>query len=275
MQRSEALTEKRTATPSPLGQYARGFLTQLAFFIGGLLIFALLWIAASSAVKDLPKLKAIWEAAQTLFQNPWYDHGPSDKGILNLMLNSLSRVASGFALGALVAIPLGTVMGMTPFFRKLLDPLVQLLRPVSPLAWYPLGLAAFTAADPALIFTIFITALWPTVLNTAFGVSSLPQDFKNVARVFRFTPWQYLTRVVMPFALPSIVTGLRISFGIAWMVIVAAEMLSGRAGIGFFVWDSYNAGNLALVVVAILLIGFTGYALDRLFGLLERRVSFK
>lgn len=275
MQRTEILLEKRPSTPSPLGQHARGFLSQLAFFIGGLLLLALLWVAASSAVPDLPKLKAIWEAAQALFQNPWYDRGPSDKGILNLMLNSLSRVASGFVLGALLAIPLGTLMGMIPFFRKLLDPLVQLLRPVSPLAWYPLGLAAFTAADPALVFTIFITALWPTVLNTAFGVSSLPQDFKNVARVFRFSPWQYLIRVVMPFALPSIVTGLRISFGIAWMVIVAAEMLSGRAGIGFFVWDSYNAGNLSLVVVAILLIGFTGFALDRLFGVLERRVSYK
>jgi len=275
MQRTETLTEKRPSSLAPFLLYARGFLIQLAYFVGGLLLLTLLWVAASSAVPDLPKLKAIGQAAQTLFQNPWYDRGPSDKGILNLMLNSLSRVASGFVLGALVAIPLGTVMGMTPFLRKLLDPLVQLLRPVSPLAWYPLGLAAFTAADPALVFTIFITALWPTVLNTAFGVGGLPQDFKNVARVFRFSPWQYLTRVVLPYALPSIVTGLRISFGIAWMVIVAAEMLSGRAGIGFFVWDSYNAGNLALVVVAILLIGFTGFALDRLFGVLERKVSFK
>ena len=246
----------------------------LGFFVLGLALLALVYAGAAALRPDLPSLGVIATTLVGLLRDPWYNRGPNDQGILNLLMSSLTRVFSGFALGALVAIPLGVVMGSIPGIRKVLDPVVQLLRPVSPLAWFPIGLTLFKSAEPATVFIIFITALWPTVINTAFGVSGVPQDFKNVARVFRFTPGQYVFRVLMPYALPHIVTGLRISFGIAWMVIVAAEMLSGKSGIGFYVWDAWNALNLANVVCAILIIGVTGFLFDRLFNLLEKKVSY-
>lgn len=249
-------------------------LQSLGFFLLGLGLLTLVYVLLSALRSDLPKLAEIGSALGALLKDPWYNRGPNDQGILNLLYSSLKRVFSGFALGALVAIPLGVVMGSLPGVRRALDPVVQLLRPVSPLAWFPIGLVLFKSAEPATVFIIFITALWPTVINTAFGVSGVPQDFKNVARVFQFTPAQYVLRVLMPYALPHIVTGLRISFGIAWMVIVAAEMLSGKSGIGFFVWDAWNALNLPNVVSAILIIGVTGFLFDRLFNLLEKKVSY-
>jgi nitrate/nitrite transport system permease protein len=236
----------------------------------GLLLGA--WTLLVSLRPDLPGLRAIGGTLSALFARPWYDDGPGSVGILNLLLSSLTRVFSGFAIGAVIAVPLGLLMGSVPPLRRLLDPLVQLLRPVSPLAWFPIGLTLMAKAEPATVFIITITALWPTVLNTAFGVSGLPADYRNVARVFRFSPGQYVLRVLLPYALPHILTGLRISFGIAWMVIVAAEMLSGKSGIGFYAWDAWNAGNLSQVVSAILIIGVTGYVFDRLFGLLEKVV---
>lgn len=252
----------------------RGPLSAVGFFALGLLALMLVYTVLAALRPDLPRLGEIGAALVALFREPWYHRGPNDQGILNLLLSSLTRVFSGFALGALIAIPLGMLMGSVPVFRRVLDPIVQLLRPVSPLAWFPIGLVLFKSAEPATVFIIFITALWPTVINTAFGVSGVPQDFKNVARVFRFTPAQYVTRVLLPFALPHIVTGLRISFGIAWMVIVAAEMLSGKSGIGFYVWDAWNALNLPNVVCAILVIGVTGFLFDRLFNVLEKKVSY-
>ena len=252
----------------------RAPLQGLGFFVLGLGLLALVYAGAAALRPDLPGLGVIATTLADLLRDPWYNRGPNDQGILNLLMSSLTRVFSGFALGALVAIPLGVVMGSIPGIRRVLDPVVQLLRPVSPLAWFPIGLTLFKSAEPATVFIIFITALWPTVINTAFGVSGVPQDFKNVARVFRFTPGQYVFRVLMPYALPHIVTGLRISFGIAWMVIVAAEMLSGKSGIGFYVWDAWNALNLANVVCAILIIGVTGFLFDRLFNLLEKKVSY-
>jgi len=264
-----AAPKRRSAVPN-----LRGPLSAVGFFVLGLLALMLVYTVLAALRSDLPRLGEIGTALVALFREPWYNRGPNDQGILNLLLSSLTRVFSGFALGALVAIPLGMLMGSVPVFRRVLDPIVQLLRPVSPLAWFPIGLVLFKFAEPATVFIIFITALWPTVINTAFGVSGVPQDFKNVARVFRFTPVQYVTRVLLPFTLPHIVTGLRISFGIAWMVIVAAEMLSGKSGIGFYVWDAWNALNLPNVVCAILIIGVTGFLFDRLFNVLEKKVSY-
>jgi nitrate/nitrite transport system permease protein len=165
-------------------------------------------------------------------------------------------------------------MGASTACRRLFHPMVQLLRPVSPLAWFPLGLAAFKSAGEATIFVIAITSLWPTLINTAFGVASLPEDHRNVGRAFGFTRWRYLRRILIPWSLPHVVTGLRLSMGIAWVVIVAGEMLAGGIGIGFFVWDSWNALSLERVISAILLIGVVGLLLDKAFTLVERRFAY-
>jgi len=241
----------------------------------GFSLLLLLWGVISGLVGNslpgpLATLKTLWQ----LVSDPFYDNGPNDKGVGLQMGSSLLRVFIGFSLGSLVAIPLGVIIGGTPLFRKVLSPVVELLRPVSPLAWFPIGLAVFKHAGEATIFVIFITSLWPTVINTAFGVGSVPEDHKVVGRAFGFSRWRYLRRVLIPYSLPHILTGLRLSLGVAWLVIVAGEMLSGGMGIGFFVWDSWNALNLERVISAIILIGVTGLLLDRGFEILARKVRY-
>jgi len=186
---------------------------------------------------------------------------------------SLGRIAIGFTLSAAVAIPAGVLIGVSPTCRRLFDPIVQVLRPVSPLVWFPLALVAFKAmggVSSSTLFTIFITSLWPTLINTSVGVRSLPADYRVVARVFRFSRTRYLRKILLPHTLPFILTGLRLSMGNAWLVIVAAEMLSGDVGIGFFAWDSYNAGSYERMIVAVAAIGLVGLALDRTFNALYR-----
>jgi nitrate/nitrite transport system permease protein len=234
----------------------------------------LIWGIISAVSPDLPTPTEALSALGSLLATPFHDNGPNDKGIGIQLWTSLERVFIGFALASIVAVPLGFLMGASRKAWMVFNPAVQLLRPVSPLAWFPLGLVVLKAAPAAAIFVIFITAIWPTVLNTAFGVASVPEGHKNVARVFRFSRIKYVRHVLLPYSLPSIVTGMRISMGIAWMVIVAAEMLSGSTGIGFFVWDAYNASNLADVAAAIFLIGFVGMGLDFLFGRLQARVAY-
>jgi nitrate/nitrite transport system permease protein len=248
-----------------------GFITT---FAGIGLLLAIWQLAALIAGKDLPGPVAGLTMLWKLVSNPFYDKGPNDKGIALQFAASLARVFTGFALGSLLAIPLGFLMGASSAGRRLLYPIVQILRPVSPLAWFPIGLAATKSAGTATIFVIFITSLWPTLINTAFGVMSLPEDHRNVARVFEFSRWKYVTRVLLPFSLPHVITGLRLSMGVAWMVIVAAEMLAGGVGIGFFVWDSWNALSLERVTSAILLIGLVGLALDRAFDWIGQRFSY-
>jgi nitrate/nitrite transport system permease protein len=165
-------------------------------------------------------------------------------------------------------------MGSSKTGMKLLNPIVQILRPVSPLAWFPLGLLAFKAAEGATIFIIMITSLWPTLINTAFGVASIPDDHKNVGKAFGFSTWKYITKIMLPYSIPHIITGLRLSIGVAWMVIVAGEMLSGGVGIGFFVWDSWNALSLERILVAILIIGTVGLLLDKGFNALQNAFSY-
>lgn len=223
---------------------------------------------------ELPTPWATFQVFWELVKDPFYDLGPNDKGIALQLWSSILRVFSGFALGALIAIPAGLLMGASTFCRKVFYPLVQILKPVSPLAWFPIGLVAFESASKATIFIIFITSLWPTLINTAFGVASLPDDHKNVAKAFGFSRWKYLSKVLLPFSLPHIITGLRLSIGVAWLVIVAGEMLSGGIGIGFFVWDSWNALSLEKVISAILIIGLVGLLLDRFFSFIEKRVSY-
>jgi nitrate/nitrite transport system permease protein len=218
----------------------------------------------------LQTLGVLWQ----LVSNPFYDKGPNDKGLGLQLISSLGRVFAGFSLASLLAIPVGFLMGANPVSRKILYPVVQIMRPVSPLAWFPIGLAAFKSAPTATVFVIFMTAIWPTLINTAFGVMSLPEDHRNVARVFRFSTFRYVTKVLLPYSLPHVLTGLRLSMGVAWMVIVAGEMLAGGMGIGFFVWDSWNALSLERVMSAILMIGVVGLVLDRGFEWVGQRFSY-
>jgi nitrate/nitrite transport system permease protein len=233
-----------------------------------------IWAVVSGVSQSLPGPLTTLKTLAQMLADPFYDNGPNDKGIGIQLFSSIGRVFAGFALGSLVAIPVGVLMGASSTCRRLFNPLVQLLRPVSPLAWFPIGLAVFKHAGEATIFVIFITSLWPTLINTAFGVGSLPDDHRNVARAFAFSRGRYLRRILIPFSLPHILTGLRLSLGIAWVVIVAGEMLSGGIGIGFFVWDSWNALSLERVMSAILLIGLIGLLLDRGFDFIARRVSY-
>lgn len=250
--------------------------TNVAYFLASMVILLGLWHLISVITKaEIPNPASTWIVFKELVADPFYDYGPNDKGIGIQLLSSLGRVSTGFALGSLIAIPMGLLMGSTKIGMKLLNPIVQILRPVSPLAWFPLGLLAFKASDGATIFIIAITSLWPTVINTAFGVSSIPDDHKNVGKAFGFSKWKYLTKIMLPFALPHIITGLRLSIGIAWVVIVAGEMLSGGVGIGFFVWDSWNGLSLEKILVAILIIGTVGLLFDKAFNALQNTFSWE
>lgn len=241
----------------------------------GFLILGGIWQLVSLVTKgELPTPAATLVVLWELVKDPFYDYGPNDKGIGLQLGSSLVRVFSGFIMGAIVAIPMGILIGASSFCKKMFYPLVQVLKPVSPLAWFPIGLVAFQSASSATVFIIFITSLWPTLINTSFGVASLPDDHKNVAKAFGFSKWKYLTKVLLPYSLPHIITGLRLSIGVAWLVIVAGEMLSGGLGIGFFVWDSWNALSLERVISAILIIGLVGLILDRGFSWIEKKVTF-
>jgi nitrate/nitrite transport system permease protein len=238
-------------------------------------LLALFWSAISYITKgELPgpvaTLAVLWE----MILNPIYDNGPNDKGIAIQLWASVVRVLYGFGLGSLIAIPVGILIGSSDVLRKILYPIIQILKPVSPLAWFPLGLVAFKSSPSATIFIIFITSIWPTLINTSFGVASIPDDHKNVAKAFGFSKTKYLFKIVVPFAMPHIITGLRLSIGVAWLVIVAGEMLSGGTGIGFFVWDSWNALSLEKVISAILIIGTVGLLFDRLFTFIEKLVTY-
>lgn len=245
------------------------------FSLIGFSVLTGIWYVVSKFTDGgLPTPMATFEVFWELVKDPFYDYGPNDKGIALQLGSSLGRVMLGFLLGSLVAVPVGLVMGASAIGRKIFYPIVQILKPVSPLAWFPIGLVAFESASKATIFIIFITSLWPTLINTAFGVASIPDDHKNVAKAFGFSKWKYLTKVLLPFSLPHIITGLRLSIGVAWLVIVAGEMLSGGMGIGFFVWDSWNALSLEKVICAIIIIGLVGLLLDKIFSMIEKKVTY-
>ncbi len=244
--------------------------------ITGLALFVLFWSFISYYTKnELPGPVATLTVLFEMLRDPFYDYGPNDKGIGLQLMSSIGRVLLGFSLGSLVAIPIGILMGASAVYKKLFYPIVQLLKPVSPLAWFPIGLVVFKDTAMATIFIIFITSLWSTLINTAFGVGSIPQDHKNVAKAFGFSKTRYLTKILIPYSLPHIITGLRLSIGVAWLVIVAGEMLSGGSGIGFFVWDSWNALSLEKVISAIIIIGVVGLLFDKLFTVIENKVSYK
>ncbi|MET3390901.1 nitrate/nitrite transport system permease protein [Variovorax sp. 1140] len=206
--------------------------------------------------------------------NPFYDNGPNDKGIAIQLAWSLARVGLGFALACMVAVPLGFVIGMSPLLHKAFDPFIQVLKPISPLAWMPLALYTIKDSSVSGIFVIFICSVWPMLLNTAFGVASVKREWLNVASTLEVKPLRRAFRVILPAAAPTILTGMRISMSIAWLVIVAAEMLVGGTGIGYFVWNEWNNLSLTNVIFAILLIGVVGMLLDQAFAALQRKVTY-
>lgn len=251
----------------------RAAAASIGWALVGVLGFILLWELIALKATDLPTPSETWSTFTTLIGEAFVNRGPNDKGVGLQLFSSLQRVFTGFAMAGVVGIPLGLAVGASKRGYQAVNPIVQFLKPVSPLAWFPLGLVALKNAPHAAIFVIFITSLWPTVINTAAGASSVPVDHRNVAKVFQFSRMRYLRRVLLPHTLPSVITGLRLSMGIAWMVIVAVEMLSGNSGIGYFVWNSYNGGNLQAVISAIVLIGAVGVALDAAFNRLGNRVA--
>jgi nitrate/nitrite transport system permease protein len=251
----------------------RRAVTVAGWSLVGLVVFLLAWQLASAHSPDLPTPGETFTEMRKLLADPFYDNGPNDKGILLRVGESVQRVFKGFTMAALVGIPVGLLIGASRRAWLAVNPVVQLLRPVSPLAWYPIFLTVLASPLKAGPWVIFVTALWPIVLNTAAGVAEVPQDHKDIARVFRFGRVAYLRHVLIPDSLPSIVVGLRVSMGIAWMVIVAVEMLAGGSGIGSYVWTEYNALNIAHVICAILIIGTVGLILDFLFLRLARAVA--
>jgi nitrate/nitrite transport system permease protein len=242
----------------------------------GLFIFGGFWSLLSYYTKDaLPGPVATLTVLKEMLSDPFYDYGPNDKGIGLQLFSSIKTVLMGFLLGSLIAIPIGILMGAITICKQIFYPIVQLLKPVSPLAWFPIGLVVFKDTGMATVFIVFITSLWSTLINTSFGVASIPQDHKNVAKAFGFSKMRYLTKILIPYSLPHIITGLRLSISVAWLVIVAGEMLSGGAGIGFFVWDSWNALSLEKVISAIIIIGTVGLLFDKLFTYFENKVAYK
>ena len=241
----------------------------------GLSLFIAFWAALSAYRKDLPGPAETWAAATVLFADPFYVNGPNDQGIGWNILHSLGRVGTGFGMAALIGIPLGFMLGRFRFLNDMFSPVISLLRPVSPLAWLPIGLLVFKAAEPASIWVIFISSIWPIIINTAVGVSQVPQDYLNVARVLNLSEWKVFTKILFPSVLPYLLTGIRLSIGVAWLVIVAAEMLTGGVGLGFWVWDEWNNLNVAHIIIAIFVVGLVGLLLEQLLIQIARRFTYE
>ena len=240
----------------------------------GLLVFLLIW-AQISVVSGLPGPVKTWASATQLFADPFYQKGPNDQGIGWNVLHSLARVGIGFGLAALVGIPFGFLIGRFTFLSRMSGPIISLLRPVSPLAWLPIGLFVFKEAQPAAIWVIFISSIWPMIINTAVGVTRVPQDYLNVARVLRLSEWKVFTKILFPAVLPYMLTGVRLSIGIAWLVIVAAEMLTGGVGLGFWVWDEWNNLNVEHIIIAIFVVGIIGLLLEQMLVLIAKRFEYQ
>jgi nitrate/nitrite transport system permease protein len=248
--------------------------TGVAWF-AGLAVFVLAWTLVSRFGGRVPDPITVGKAAAKIFADPFYSKGPNDQGIGWNVLSSLKRVGIGFGLAALVGIPLGFIVGRFKFVAGMAAPIIALLKPVSPLAWLPIGLLVFKAANPAAIYVIFVCSLWPMIVNTAVGVRQIPQDYLNVARVLNLSEWKVFTKILFPAVLPYMITGVRLSIGVAWLVIVAAEMLTGGVGIGFWVWDEWNNLKVEHIIIAIYTIGVVGLLLEMGLMLLARRFTYE
>lgn len=251
---------------------SRSLIPRLVLPCVGVAAVLVFWAIVSQAVApDLPSPARTWTESRRYVLEPFFKDGEMNQGIGRLAFYSLVRVAKGYLVALAVGTPLGFLLGLSPRFHQSFDPIIQFLRPISPLAWLPLGLVVFQKSEPAAVFTIALCAMWPTVINTAVGVRGISQDFLNVGRVLRLSRVKMLSKIIVPASLPYVFTGYRLSLGLAWLVIVAAEMLTGTPGVGGFLWQEYNSLVYSHIILSVITIGAIGFILDRLMGLIEAR----
>ncbi|HEY6603443.1 MAG TPA: nitrate ABC transporter permease [Xanthobacteraceae bacterium] len=259
------LEPKRQAFATRLASRARSLATRVVPPIVVIALTLLIWeLLCRRAGSTLPPPSRVLNDTWELIVDPFFDRGGLDKGLFWHLSASLQRVASGYALASLVGVALGTLVGQSTWAMRGLDPIFQVLRTVPPLAWLPLSLAAFRNGQPSAIFVIFITAIWPIIINTAVGIRNIPQDYRNVARILRLNHFEFFWKIMVPSAAPYIFTGLRIGIGLSWLAIVAAEMLIGGVGIGFFIWDAWNSSHISEIILALVYVGLIGFVLDRI-----------
>jgi len=239
-----------------------------------LALFLLVWeLMCRRAGSALPPPSRVFMDTRELIFDPFFDHGGIDKGLFWHLEASLRRVAIGYAIAAIVGVAVGTLIGQSVWAMRGLDPIFQVLRTIPPLAWLPLSLAAFRDGQPSAIFVIFITSVWPIIINTAVGIRNIPQDYRNVAAVVQLNPLEFFAKIMIPAAAPYIFTGLRIGIGLSWLAIVAAEMLIGGVGIGFFIWDAWNSSHISEIILALFYVGIIGFVLDRLIAVVGKVVT--
>jgi nitrate/nitrite transport system permease protein len=268
-----ALPPRKSSVAAGLVRRVKATAAAVAPPVVMLAVLLVVWQAASGGGQGLPSPTTIWAESKTIITDPFFDNGGLDKGLFWHVATSLQRVAIGFSIAAVLGIGLGVVVGSSKWAHRALDPLFQVLRTVPPLAWLPISLAALHQANPSALFVIVITAIWPIIINTAVGVRNIPQDYVNVGRVLRLSPFEFFGTILLPAATPYIFTGLRIGVGMSWLAIVASEMLLGGVGVGFFIWDQYNASRISDIIVALVWVGLTGFVLDRAVALLGALVS--
>jgi nitrate/nitrite transport system permease protein len=263
------IAQRKSVLAAPL----RGLANALPFLIALAVLLGLWQVICSQHGASLPPPTKVIKDTWPLISDPFFDHGGVDKGLFWHILASLKRVALGFSLAAVAGVALGVLIGQSSLALRGLDPIFQVLRTVPPLAWLPLSLAAFKNTDPSAIFVIFITAIWPIIINTSVGIRNLPEDYRNVARVIGLSPFEYFFKIMLPATVPYIFTGLKIGIGLSWLAIVAAEMLIGGVGIGFFIWDAWNSSLLSEIIIALIYVGIVGFCLDRLITAAGRLIS--
>jgi nitrate/nitrite transport system permease protein len=276
---TESGRRRMVGTDTPLigmkNAQARAALLAVLAPVLGLAFLVLVWEIVAAKNAGFPAPAATLQAAIAIFSDPFYRNGPNDQGIGWNLLSSLQRVGIGFGMAAAVGIPLGFMIGRFKFLSAMFNPIISLLKPVSPLAWLPIGLLVFKAANPAAIWAIFICSIWPMIINTAVGVQRVPQDYMNVAKVLNLSEWKIVTKILFPSVLPYMLTGVRLAIGTAWLVIVAAEMLTGGVGIGFWVWDEWNNLNVPHIIIAIVVIGVVGLLLEQLLVTIAKAFTYE
>jgi nitrate/nitrite transport system permease protein len=269
-----ALAVKPAAKPSRLAAYLNGLSARIVPPLIVLALILLFWeLTCLRPKSSLPPPSRVLADTWELITDPFFDRGGIDRGLFWHLSASLQRVAFGYALASLVGVALGTLVGQSMWAMRGLDPLFQVLRTVPPLAWLPLSLAAFRDGQPSAIFVIFITAIWPIIINTAVGIRNIPEDYRNVARVLRLNQVEFFIKIMLPSAAPYIFTGLRIGIGLSWLAIVAAEMLIGGVGIGFFIWDAWNSSHISEIILALIYVGIIGFILDRIVAMVASIVT--
>ncbi|MEW6767734.1 MAG: nitrate ABC transporter permease [Pseudomonadota bacterium] len=266
-----AMSPKRSPLFDGFGKKLSNALATVLPPIVVILVLGVIWeLLCHKAGATLPPPSKVWRDTKELVFDPFFDRGGIDKGLFWHLSASLKRVALGYSLAAIVGIALGTLVGQSVWAMRGLDPIFQVLRTIPPLAWLPLSLAAFRDGQPSAIFVIFITSIWPIIINTAVGIRNIPQDYRNVAAVVQLNPIEFFWKIMIPSAAPYIFTGLRIGIGLSWLAIVAAEMLIGGVGIGFFIWDAWNSSHISEIILALFYVGIIGFILDRMIALLGK-----